>query len=179
MKRVITFLSVLLIACNSNTSNPDNGLAQDRLITERDNHKFLQMAAEGSMTELASGRFASGHATDQRLKDYGYEMIRDHGNLLGQLKRMALSGNITLPDTVNYNHQQLLGILSAKTGNSFDSIYMAEIISHQKKLIYLYDKFQISSDTALKSYAIKNLPVITSHLLHLIAIRDSINIKKK
>src|SRR5690349_10232599 len=110
MKRAITFLSVLLIACNSNTSTPDNGLTQDRLITERDNHKFLLMAAEGSMTELASGRFASGRATDQRLKDYGYEMIRDHGNLLGQLKRMALSGNITLPDTVNYNHQQLLGI---------------------------------------------------------------------
>jgi putative membrane protein len=179
MKRVIIFLSLLLTACNSNTSTPDNGLTQDRLITEGDNHKFLAMAAEGSMTELASGRFASGHATDQRLKDYGYEMIKDHGNLLGQLKQMALLRNITLPDTVNNSHQQLLGVLRAKAGNSFDSTYMAEIISHQKKLIHLYDKIQTSPDTALQSYAIKTLPVITNHLLHLITIRDSINIEKE
>jgi putative membrane protein len=179
MKRIITFLSVLLIACNNNTSTSDNGLTQDRLITEGDNHKFLLMAAEGSMTELASGRFASGHATDQRLKDYGYKMIKDHGNLLGQLKQMALLRNITLLDTVNNHHQQLLGVLNAEAGNSFDSVYMAEIINHQKKLVHLYDKIQTSSDTALQSYAIKTLPIITDHLLHLITIRDSINIKKK
>lgn len=179
MKKVIIFLSVLLIACNSNTSTSENGLTQDKLITEGGNHKFFLMAAEGSMTELASGRFASGHATDQRLKDYGYEMIKDHGNLLGQLKQLALLRNITLPDTVNNNHQKLLDVLHTKAGNSFDSIYMVEIINHQKKLIHLYDKIQTSSDTALRSYAIKTLPVITNHLLHLITIRDSINIKKK
>lgn len=179
MKKGIIFLSVLLIACNSNTSTPDNGLTQDRLITGPDNHKFLLMAAEGSMTELASGRFASGHATDQRLKDYGYEMIQDHRNLLGQLKQIALLRNIALPDTVEKNHQQLLQVFGEKAGNSFDSIYMAEIISHQKKLIRLYDEIQTSSDTALRSYTVKALPVITNHLLHLITIRDSINIKKE
>lgn len=179
MKRAIAFLSVLLIACNSNTSPPDNGLTQDRPIAGRDNQEFLQMAAEGSMTEIASGRFASGHATDQRLKDYGYKMIKDHGNLLGRLKQIALSENISLPDTVNHHHQQLLKVLGSKAGNSFDSIYMAEIISHQKKLIHLYDKIHASSDTGLRAYAIKNLPVITSHLLYLVTLRDSINIKKK
>lgn len=177
MKRIILFLSALLIACNSNTTYPDDGLTQDRPIAESD-HKFIQMAAEGSMAELASGRFASGHATDQRLKNYGYEMIKDHENLLAQIKRIALLRNIALPDTVNKNHQQLLQVFSIKAGNSFDSIYMAEIISHQKELIHLYDKIKTSSDTTLESYAVKAIPVITNHLLRLITIKDSINIKK-
>jgi putative membrane protein len=178
MKRVILFLSTLLIACNSNTSAPDSSLAQDRPIAASDDRKFILMAAEGSMTELASGRFASGHATDQRLKTYGYEMIKDHEDLLTQIKRIALLKNITLPDTVNKDHQQLLQVLSNKAGNSFDSIYMAEIISHQKELIHLYDKIKTTIDTTLKSYAVKAIPVITNHLLRLITIRDSINIKK-
>lgn len=179
MRRVILFLLVLLIACNSKTSTSDDGIArQDKLNPEQDNRKLLLMAAEGSMTALASGRFAAGHATDQRLKNYGYQMIKDHEHLLEQIKSMALLQNITLPDTVNNEHKQLLQILSAKAGNSFDSIYMAEMIKHQKELSHLYDRIKTSSDTVLTSYATASIPIITNHLLRLITIRDSIYIKR-
>ncbi|MFA6056869.1 MAG: DUF4142 domain-containing protein [Taibaiella sp.] len=89
MKRAILFLSLLLIACNR-TSTSNNGQVQDSRIIEPDSRKLLQLAAEGSMTELATGRFASGHATDQRLKSYGFQMIKDHEQLLGEIKRMVL-----------------------------------------------------------------------------------------
>jgi putative membrane protein len=177
VKSVILFLLVMFIACNNNTSAPDDDLVQDNLIAKPDSRKFILMAAEASMTELSSGRFASGHATDQRLKSYGYEMIKDHEDLLKQIKLIAQLRNITLPDTVNIDHQQLLQILRTKAGNSFDSIYMAEIIKHQKELSHLYDKIRSSSDTALASYAARAIPVITNHLLRLITIRDSIYIK--
>ncbi|MFA6056868.1 MAG: hypothetical protein WC756_01625 [Taibaiella sp.] len=55
---------------------------------------------------------------------------------------------------------------------------MAEIISHQKELGHLYDKIKVSSDSALASYAVRSIPVITNHLLRLITIRDSIYIKR-
>lgn len=177
MKRAILFLSLLLIACNG-TSTSDNREVQDSRIIESDGRKLLLLAAEGSMTELASGRFASGRATDQRLKDYGFQMIKDHEQLLEEIKRMALLQNINLPDTVNNEHKQLLQVLSTKTGNSFDSIYMAETINHQKELSHLYDKIKVSSDTALASYAIRSIPLITNHLLRLITVRDSIYIKR-
>jgi putative membrane protein len=177
MKRIILFLLLLLIACNR-TSTSDDRQAQDKRIIEPERRKLLLLAAEGSMTELASGRFASGHATDQRLKNYGYQMIKDHEHLLEEIKRIALLQNITLPNTVNNEHKQLLQVLSAKAGNSFDSIYMTRIISHQKELSHLYDKIKMSSDTTLALYAARAIPVITNHLLRLVTIRDSIYIKK-
>jgi predicted outer membrane protein len=178
MRRTILFLSVLFMACNSGTSTSDNSLAQDKRIAASERRKFLRLAAEGSMMELAAGRFASGHATDQRLKNYGYEMIKNHEHFLEQIKSMALLHNIALPDTVSNKHKQLLQVLSVKAGNSFDSIYMAEIISHQKDLSHVYEEIKTSPDTALASYAARSMPVITSNLLRLITLRDSIYIRR-
>ena len=185
MKNFILLLSAMawLTACSNNPSVPERN-ATDTTVQSKQNtvpgdSKFLSDAAEGSMMELVMGQYASGHATDQRLKDYGALITAQQKQMLEQVRTMAEVRKVALPDTVNKEHLKLLVFLTPRGGNIFDSTYMSETIRHQKELASLYDDvIKTGTDTEVKTYARESLPLIMNHLLRLITIRDSINIKK-
>jgi len=183
MKRILLVLPLFMAACagTPNKSSRDTAVAVNTSTApaSADESAFLQTAAEGSMTEMALGRFASGHATDQRLKDYGYRMMEDHGRLLATLRRLAAQRQVALPDTVNDAHMQLLRSLGPEGGNWFDSTYMAEVIAHQKVMVNAYDEVaQASGDDAFQSFTRETTPALMRDLLQIITIKDSINIRK-
>jgi putative membrane protein len=186
MKNIILSLMIItaLAACNNNPSTPqeqpkaDTG-RQSNQNTAAGDRKFLSDAAEGSMMEVVMGQYASGHATDQRLKDYGVLVAVQQKQMLAQVRKMAEVRKVDLPDTVNDEHLKILLFLTPRGGNIFDSTYMSESIRHQKELSALYDDMiKTANDTELKTYASQTMPLIMNHLLRLITIRDSINIKK-
>lgn len=186
MKNIILLFVAMagLAACNSNQSSPQRSVSdsapQSKQNTVAGDREFLSAAAEGSMMELVMGQYASGHATDQRLKDYGGLIVAQQKQMEAQVRKMAEVRNVTLPDTVSDEHLKLLVFLTPRGGNIFDSTYMSETIRHQKQLANLYDDAGKNlSDTEIKTYARETLPLIMNHLLKLITLRDSINIKKQ
>jgi putative membrane protein len=181
-KSLLIFILITSFACNNTTDQEIVKVADSAISvisTPSTNNDFIAKAAEGSMAEIQLGRFASGHATDQRLKNYGYLMIEEHKRLLDQLKQLAAERNAKLPDTINTDHQQLISFLAPRGGNIFDSTYMAEVMKHQKQLSDLYGNImKTSADSGLNRFAATTQPLIVRHLLKLVNIKDSIQIRR-
>ena len=126
--------------------------------------QFIMEAASGGMMEVEAGRLAEQNATHPRVKNFGTMMIRDHSNANNELRALATSKNITLPDTMMAKHRQHLEMLRTKTGKAFDRSYISMMNTDHSEDI---NKFQVAANNAqdvdIKAFANKTLPVLRMH----------------
>jgi putative membrane protein len=130
-----------------------------------EDRKFVLEAASGGMMEVEAGRLAEQTANNARVKSFGAMMVRDHSAANDQLRAVASSRNMTLPDSMMKKHRDHLESLRTKTGAAFDKAYMSMMVSDHREDV---NKFQVSSnnakDTAVKGFATRTLPVLRTHL---------------
>jgi putative membrane protein len=127
--------------------------------------KFMVEAASGGMMEVQLGQLAQEKAQNQRVKDFGAMMVRDHSKANDELKTLAASKNVTLPAAPGDQQQKHIDNLRKKTGADFDKAYIKMMIDDHKDDI---DKFEKTAnkgtDPDVKSWASKTLPVLRTHL---------------
>jgi predicted outer membrane protein len=94
---------------------------------------FLKKAMEENKAEVELGRLAESKAENQRVKEFGEMMVRDHTEALKKLQE-ASGGTIRESDIqLSKEHQQLRDRLSKLSGASFDREYMnAMVLNHQR-----------------------------------------------
>jgi putative membrane protein len=126
---------------------------------------FVMEAASGGMMEVELGRMASQAANSDRVKNFGNMMVQDHTNANNQLRAIASTKNITLPDTMMAKHRKHIDMLKTKTGREFDRAYMSMMVTDHNEDV---NKFQVASNNAtdadLKSFATNALPTLRMHL---------------
>ena len=132
---------------------------------DKDAADFAVEAANAGMTEVALGKLAQEKATDQKVKDFGAMMVKDHSAAGDKLKSIATMKNITLPADLSDDSKKELDDLSKKTGKDFDKAYMKMMVDgHTKVEKKFEDAADKCKDADLKAFASETLPTIKMHL---------------
>ena len=135
---------------------------------------FVTKAARGGMMEVELGNVAQQQAKSQRVKDFGSMMVTDHTNANNELKSIASSKNVTVPDSLLPEERKHIDMLKKKTGTDFDKAYMNMMVEDHKKDVAEFKKESESSKNAdIKNFAAKTLPVLQKHLDSAKAIHSS------
>jgi putative membrane protein len=136
---------------DSATANPDTA--------------FANKAAVGGMAEVALGKLAAGKTSDAKIKEFANMMVTDHGKANDELKGIAQTKKITLPATLDAEHQAKSDSLSKLSGKDFDKAYVAAMVEgHQKTLALMQGEAADGKDADLKGFAAKTAPVVKMHL---------------
>lgn len=141
---------------------------------DKDDDKFAVAAANGGMAEVELGTLAQQKAANQKVKDFGGMMVSDHSKANDEMKALAKSKGITLPDSIDSKEQKVKNDLSAKTGADFDKAYVSNMIDdHKEDIKEFEDAAKNLKDPDLKAFAVKTLPTLKMHLDAIQKIHDS------
>jgi putative membrane protein len=164
--------SVALISCGSNNSNQSQDSVDSAKTVNKevkavqpDASNFAIAAADGGMTEVELGKIAQENASSPRVKAFGEMMVRDHTEANNNLKGIATSLNIALPDSVSDASKKEIEHMKMKKGKDFDKAYVSMMVDDHKKDIAEFRKCADNcSDSTIKAFAGNTLPVLEKHL---------------
>ena len=94
-------------------------------------------------------------------------MVSDHQKTSTELKAMTDSGKVkvTLPTSLDTEHQKMLDDLKAKNGNEFDRSYDQTQLKAHQDAVALFEAYSKTGDNPeLKSWAATTLPYLKEHL---------------
>jgi putative membrane protein len=92
-------------------------------------------------------------------------MITDHGKANMELDSIAKTKTVTLPATVDAEHQAKMDSLSKLSGADFNKAYVATMIEgHQKTLALMQTEASSGKDADFKAFAAKTAPTVQMHL---------------
>lgn len=157
----------------------DDPAANTNTTLDNNTRDFVVEAASGGMMEVELGQLAQQKATNQRVKDFGAMMVRDHNKANEDLKA-AVSGKLEVPATMQEKHMDHVNNLRDKTGTEFDKDYIKMMVDdHEKDIRKFEDIAKESTDPAVKNFANNALPVLRTHLTEAKSIRDELSKMKK
>jgi putative membrane protein len=126
---------------------------------------FVMKAAQGGMTEVQLGQLAADKATLREVKDFGSKMVTDHGKANDELKSIAGSKGITLPDKLDAKHQAMVDKMNGLSGAAFDKAYVDAMVGAHKKDNALFTQEASSGqDADIKAFAAKTDETVKMHL---------------
>jgi putative membrane protein len=161
-------------SANKTKDTTTNVAATGGIAVTSDDAKFATTAAVGGMAEVALGKLALEKTSSTAIKDFANMMVTDHGKANDELKAIAKTKNITLPDSVDKAHKDKMADLSKKTGKDFDEAYVdAMVDGHKKTLDLMTDEAKSGKDAELKAFAGKTAPTVQMHLDAIKKIHDS------
>jgi putative membrane protein len=164
--------SVALISCSGNGSNQnqdpvDSAKAVNKEVkaVQPDASNFAIAAADGGMMEVELGKIAQENASSPRVKAFGEMMVKDHTEANNNLKGIATSLNIAIPDSVSNDTKKEIEHMKMKKGKDFDKAYVSMMVDDHKKDIAEFRKCADNcSDSTIKAFAGNTLPVLEKHL---------------
>jgi putative membrane protein len=132
------------------------------------------------MLEVELGRLAEKNGSMAEVKSFGKMMAEHHSKMLNDIRALAASKNITLPESMGDNNRQKMEKFSGKAGKEFDKDYVdAMEDGHEKTLKNLEDKTQDEKgDADVKALAAQAIPVVKSHLDEIKRIEEKMDNRK-
>ncbi|WP_170117652.1 DUF4142 domain-containing protein [Chitinophaga ginsengisoli] len=188
MKKLTFFATTLLAAwmlqaCNGGNNHAKHEDAVDSAQAvnketapvDKESSDFAVEAANGGMMEVEAGKMAQERAVSQRVKDFAAMMVRDHSKANDELKALAQSKNITLPDSVSGDAKDHIDKMAKMSGRDFDKHYMDMMVDDHDKDVDKFDKAAGKlSDPDLKTWASNTLPTLRVHQDSAKAIKDAL-----
>jgi putative membrane protein len=139
---------------------------------------FYNSLAQGGLAEVELGQLASTKSPNATVKDFGAMMVKDHSAANEELKTLAASKNITLPNGPGAAAHAKKVELEALSGKSFDNSYVSnQIKAHEDTISLLQKEISSGQDADAKAFAQKILPTVQAHLKAIEKIADSLAIK--
>ena len=128
--------------------------------------KFMTMAAQGGMAEVAAGRYAVEHASSDAVKQYAQKMVDDHTANNAELMQLAASKGVTLPTAPDAKHQMMLDKMMKMSGAQFDMEYVKNsgVKDHKAMEKLMMSESNGGKDADAKAFAAKTLPTVQMHL---------------
>lgn len=162
------------IACNQKTDSVEE--AQERT-EERfedtamedqrvDAAEFMTKSYSASLMEIEAGKLAQQKATNPQVKEFAGMMVKDHTAASKEMRDLATSKNITLPDSMSSDHMDHVRELRDKTGADFDKAYMDRMESAHSDDVSRFEDVAEDDDyddAEIKAFANKTLPKLRQH----------------
>jgi putative membrane protein len=125
--------------------------------------EFITRAGMDGMTEVQLAQLATKQGQSNDVKQFAQQMMTDHGKANSELAAIAQRKNIQLPAALDSEHQNMVQMLSAKSGTAFDAAYAKEMLSAHDKAIALFTRASNSNDADIAAFAKKTLPTLQTH----------------
>ncbi len=125
---------------------------------------FLNKAAEEHQIEISLGQLATQRATNERVKEFGQQMVDDHKKAGQQVEELAMKEGVRLSAGANQDHKERVNELSQLSGHAFDRAYMNYILQNHESTV---EEFQREAkrvqDQDIKQWIISTLPILEAH----------------
>ena len=126
--------------------------------------KYMTESAHGLVSELKLGAMAEQRAGDEGVKNFGKQMVADHGKDLQALQELAKQKQVKLPDTMNAEQSKEAAKLEKLSGKAFDREYVKyEAKDHKDDIKEQKELIKKTRDPELKQFASKELDTVTGH----------------
>jgi putative membrane protein len=125
---------------------------------------FLTEAADARMVDIEEGRLAKTRGTTSEIRQYGERMVNDQTKLLHEIRVLAASKNIALPNAMSNDKKNSLKNLHEEEGKDFDEKFIRTMIRDHKHDVHEFEKASDFKDKDIKRFASQYLPVIEAHL---------------
>ncbi|MBI0537902.1 DUF4142 domain-containing protein [Roseomonas sp. KE2513] len=163
-------LSVLLIVgCAETQRSADTGVAAVRAQTNptlsTTDAAFMTTSARGGMAEVQLGQLAQRNGRSPAVKRFAARMVEDHGRANQEMMEMARQKQVTPPSSIGADQQQVYDRLAALRGVAFDRAYVQAMVEdHQEDVRAYQAEAQNGTDTDVKAFAARELPMLQEHL---------------
>ncbi len=152
-------------AATAPSSTSSMSSSASRASLDHADKSFMEKAAEGGMAEVEQGKLAQQKAQAPEVKQFADRMVRDHTKANDQLKQIASSKQVQLPDKMDKSAQKEMDKLQKLSGAQFDEEYMKHEVSDHKKDVKEFQKEAKSAkDADVKRFASDTLPTLEEHL---------------
>ena len=139
---------------------------------------FYKHLAEGGTAEVRDGQLAQKKSSNQKIKDFGAMMVKDHTAANQELMSLAQSKGIKLPEGPGMAADTKKAELDVLTGETFDKSYVkSQIKAHEETVNLLQKEISSGQDAQAKAFAQKVLPTVQSHLKAIEGIGADMGIK--
>jgi putative membrane protein len=155
--------------------------------------QFIKDACKGSHIEVKMGKLGVQKAQNEQVKQFAQKLIDDHTKANTELKQIASSKGITLPEppdritatddsadrtqvrekedaahSSDKDHAEFKREwqkLESASGTEFDRQFMSMVVMCHEKGVKEFEKTsQTSTDSEVKAFAAKTLPTLREHL---------------
>jgi putative membrane protein len=129
---------------------------------------FVEDAAAGGQYEVAAGRLAQEKGGSQAVKDFGSMLVADHSKANDELKSLASSKGLALPDKLPMTKRHELDKMGKLSGDKFDREFSKQVAvkDHEHDVKKFSDASKKVKDAELKAWIDKTLPTLQTHLDH-------------
>ncbi|MBD1864653.1 MULTISPECIES: DUF4142 domain-containing protein [Trichocoleus] len=143
------------------TTNQQRGAATAPTALDRE---FVLMAARGNNAEIQTSQLALQKSSNQMVRTYAQQMIREHTQANQRLSQVAAQHRITLPTDPGPLNAAIAQQLALLSGTNFDRAYMGVQENLHMQAIALYrTEIQHGKAADVKQYASALLPNINNH----------------
>ena len=164
----LAFATAGIAQSQTPTTSPNQNSSSPTLISSgSEDIEFVLGAAKGGRAEVELGQLAAQRAQNDEVKKFAQRMVDDHAKANEQLKQIAESKSIKLPDDVEDKDKALMQRLERLNGAAFDRAYMNAMVNdHSKDLSEFKREANSGRDPQVKSFASSTLPTLEEHLQH-------------
>ncbi len=165
-----------MVSCDNNATTTDKDtkeVAEDANEAKFDSSKneqdaqFLVNAAEINMEEIKLGQLAQQRASSADVKNFAKMMVEGHTKALSDLKGLAQTKQVSLPDSTTKDGLDHYGKLDEeKNGSDFDRKYCDMMVDAHKDAIDRFERAagDNNADAQIKQWASSMIPDLRSHL---------------
>src|SRR5438045_6778972 len=112
----------------------------------------MKQLAQANLNEIEGGKAAAAKAQNPQVKQFAQKMAEDHAKMLEDLKTLAKSKGVALPDSVSLKDKAEMKMMERASGAEFDKKYMAQMVKdHEKDLKEVQDLSAKAKDPDFKA----------------------------
>ena len=162
-------LTLGTVSCQNN----DNGTPASR-VSEQD-REYARNTAYSNLAEVAMGQLALSKSTNPAVMEFAEIMVNDHSAVQTDLRELATSLHVQLPDTLKTEDRLTQDGLSVLEGVAFDNAYMnAQVLAHEQSLDVQQVQIDQGENVELREFATTAYNRMQMHLEMARQLRDEL-----
>ena len=100
-----------------------------------DDQAAMKQLASDNLAEINAGKMAASKAQSPDVKNFAQQMVQDHSKMLEDLKSLAKSKGVALPDNAPVKDMAQSKLLERKSGAEFDKDFMEHMVKDHEKAV--------------------------------------------